>query len=189
MSLCANADLLQQLTRMPVREDPIRRQIVRRIHDSASSPSGPCPRRSRRSLHRHTIPCDRSTISAAISGRTRENHRRRIAPWIGHQPGSCNLFPVQLGHPVHGLGLCCGGDVRTFIFKLIHRPILGVREPPCAAQIDNAQSVLQSLRNPFTRLLMRSCQKQQFDTLLSQLFPREGLYLSDWLPLLSASCG
>jgi hypothetical protein len=65
------------------------------------------------------------------------------------------LIRVQLRQSINRFFGEFGGRRRTFIFESIDGTVVGVLDPPSAAQINHSQAVRDSFRNQRTRRLMR----------------------------------
>jgi hypothetical protein len=108
--------------------------------------------------------------SGATSGE-RKNDGGGIAAGIGDEARAGDLRAMQLRHAVDGLGLV-RRPARAFILRSCRRRDWLLREPPCAAQVNDAHAARESFGHPLAGLLVRGGEKEDFTPRSAEQTPR-----------------
>ena len=157
----------------------IRRKIVGRVHEVGSG-GGSFARAADAALgvgNNSVIEIDESGRDQRLE---RQNDRSCIAARIGDQLRAGDLLAMKLRHAIDGLRLRGRGQFGAFVVEGIYGAIGWLGQPPCAAQIDDAQPALERFRDPLARLLMRRSEKQHVDAALEPAVPMRMAPASDW---------
>ncbi len=123
------------------------------------------------------MPCDEIDESGGDQRTQGENHGGGVAAGVGDEMRAGDLGAMQFRHSVDGLRLNRGCNRRAVVLEGIDGAIGCFVQAPCAAEIDDAQAVRQSLRHPFARLLVRRGEKQNLDAAVGEQLPGKRLEL------------